>query len=189
MNVIFGRFKLQGIGIMVAVLLLFTASAAGCGKIAIQTTTGTTSTIPSTTTAIFTTLSTTSQTTSLGGPIGYDPYAITNGPDGNIWFTEPNHNGDKIGKISPINGAVTEYNLTAPQSAGMGLRRVPMATCGSPNPMKTKSVKFPQPARLQNTLCPLITLLLLELHPVRTVTCGLRKTMGTKSAKSRQPTE
>ena len=45
MNVIFGRFKLQRVGIMVAVLLLFTASAAGCGKIAIQTTTGTTSTI------------------------------------------------------------------------------------------------------------------------------------------------
>ena len=113
MNIIFGRFKLQRAGIMAAVLLLLTASAAGCGKIAIQTTTGTTSTIPSTTTAIFTTLSTTSQTTSLGGPIGYDPYAITNGPDGNIWFTEPNHNGDKIGKISPTNGAVTEYDLTA----------------------------------------------------------------------------
>jgi len=113
MNIFFGKFKLQRIGIIVAVLLLFAASAAGCGKNAIQTTTGATSTTPSTTTTIFTTLSTTSQTTSLGGPIGYDPYAITNGTDGNIWFTEPNHNGDKIGKISPINGAVTEYDLTA----------------------------------------------------------------------------
>ena len=50
---------------------------------------------------------------STGGPIGYHLYGITKGPDGNLWFTEPNINGDKIGKISPKNGKVTKYNLAS----------------------------------------------------------------------------
>ena len=40
-------------------------------------------------------------------------YGIAKGPDGNLWFTEPNINGDKIGKISPKNGKVTRYNLVS----------------------------------------------------------------------------
>jgi len=28
--------------------------------------------------------------TSTGGPVGFSVYAITKGPDGNLWFTEPN---------------------------------------------------------------------------------------------------
>ena len=27
---------------------------------------------------------------STGGPVGFSVYAITKGPDGNLWFTEPN---------------------------------------------------------------------------------------------------
>lgn len=33
--------------------------------------------------------------------------SITSGPDGNLWFTEGNAN--KIGKISPATGVITEY--------------------------------------------------------------------------------
>jgi streptogramin lyase len=35
------------------------------------------------------------------------PQSITVGPDGNLWFTETNN--DKIGKINPTTGAITEY--------------------------------------------------------------------------------
>jgi streptogramin lyase len=46
---------------------------------------------------------------STGGPIGYNIYGITSGPDGNLWFTELNDN--QIAKISPASGSITEYNL------------------------------------------------------------------------------
>jgi streptogramin lyase len=36
------------------------------------------------------------------------PYGITQGPDGNIWFTESNTNTNKVGKITP-GGVITEY--------------------------------------------------------------------------------
>lgn len=37
-------------------------------------------------------------------------YGITQGPDGNIWFTEANTGTNKVGKITPA-GAITEYQL------------------------------------------------------------------------------
>jgi streptogramin lyase len=37
-----------------------------------------------------------------------DPTAITAGPDGNLWFTEWRN---KIGKISPTTGTITEYPI------------------------------------------------------------------------------
>jgi virginiamycin B lyase len=42
------------------------------------------------------------------------PFAITDGSDGNLWFTESA--GHKIGKISPQTGDITEYNV-----AGAGI--------------------------------------------------------------------
>jgi virginiamycin B lyase len=36
--------------------------------------------------------------------------AITNGPDGNLWFNEPFFK--KIGKISPVSGVIIEYNVS-----------------------------------------------------------------------------
>jgi streptogramin lyase len=41
----------------------------------------------------------------------YGPSVIVAGPDGNLWFTEIW--GNKIGKISPQNGAATEYDIPA----------------------------------------------------------------------------
>ena len=41
--------------------------------------------------------------------VDVSPYAITAGPDGNLWFTESSQN--KIGKISPKDGSVTQYSL------------------------------------------------------------------------------
>ena len=41
----------------------------------------------------------------------YGPNAITIGPDGNLWFTEVW--GNKIGKISPKDGKITEYNVSS----------------------------------------------------------------------------
>ena len=38
-----------------------------------------------------------------------DLIAITAGSDGNLWFTEPNI--QKIGKISPTTGDITEYSI------------------------------------------------------------------------------
>ena len=46
---------------------------------------------------------------------GGKTYAITTGPDGNLWFTEPD--ADQIGKITPT-GTVTEYPV--PSSLGFG---------------------------------------------------------------------
>jgi YVTN family beta-propeller protein len=43
------------------------------------------------------------------------PFYITAGPDGNLWFTEPENNGDKIGKITTA-GVITEYPLPAMDS-------------------------------------------------------------------------
>jgi len=43
-------------------------------------------------------------------PAGYViPDKITTGPDGNLWFTESNTN--QIGKFSPANNKITEYNV------------------------------------------------------------------------------
>lgn len=42
------------------------------------------------------------------------PNAIILGPDGNMWFTEPN--ADKIGKSTP-GGAITEYSVPTPDAA------------------------------------------------------------------------
>src|SRR5450755_2804878 len=44
---------------------------------------------------------------SAGITAGAGPVGITAGPDGNLWFTENNH--DKIGRITPL-GVVTEFN-------------------------------------------------------------------------------
>ena len=42
-------------------------------------------------------------------PMDNDYFCITTGPDGNMWFIEGDEN--KIGKISPGDGAITEYNV------------------------------------------------------------------------------
>jgi virginiamycin B lyase len=39
------------------------------------------------------------------------PFAITQGPDGNMWFTESNTGTNKIGKITPA-GVITEFQLS-----------------------------------------------------------------------------
>jgi streptogramin lyase len=43
-------------------------------------------------------------------PAKSNPYGITAGPDGNVWFVE--HEASKIGKITP-SGTITEYSLPA----------------------------------------------------------------------------
>jgi len=45
---------------------------------------------------------------------GSSPYAITEGPDGNLWFTE--QSGNKIGRIT-ASGTITEYSLVYSNSA------------------------------------------------------------------------
>jgi streptogramin lyase len=60
-------------------------------------------------------------TPTLPGPItsfsvpttGSNPYGITKGPDGNLWFTEMST--DKIGRITP-KGAITEFSLPTTSS-------------------------------------------------------------------------
>jgi virginiamycin B lyase len=45
---------------------------------------------------------------------GGDPEGITEGPDGNVWFTE--FAGDKIGRITP-QGTITEFPVPVPGAA------------------------------------------------------------------------
>ena len=48
---------------------------------------------------------------------------ITAGPDGNLWFTETNAN--KIGKISPATGVVTEFNIPTANAGPHGITYSP----------------------------------------------------------------
>ena len=50
------------------------------------------------------------------------PYDITAGPDGNLWFTE--YAGNKIGRITPA-GVITEINVPAVDSAPYGITAGP----------------------------------------------------------------
>src|SRR5437899_1308271 len=45
------------------------------------------------------------------GPTGSNPFAITSGPDGNIWFTQGANNA-QIGKIT-TGGAITQYDVSS----------------------------------------------------------------------------
>ena len=59
-------------------------------------------------------------TTHVVGPIAY---AMTAGPDGNLWFTEADEN--KIGKISPANGSITEYDIPTAMARPWGITAGP----------------------------------------------------------------
>ncbi len=51
-----------------------------------------------------------------------EPYDITNGPDGALWFTEPN--GNRIGRIT-TSGAITEYVVPTANSSPSGITAGP----------------------------------------------------------------
>ena len=59
---------------------------------------------------------------------GSDPYGITVGPDGNVWFAE--NIGNKVGFITP-EGSITEFPLPSPGSGPTWLTAAPTATSGS----------------------------------------------------------
>ncbi len=59
----------------------------------------------------------------VGCPASGDPYSIAAGPDGNLWFTESMAN--KIGRIAPATGAITEFPTVAGASPG-GIARGPI---------------------------------------------------------------
>ena len=48
---------------------------------------------------------------------------ITTGPDGNLWLTEQDAN--KIARLSPSNGIVTEYSVPTPDSQPTGITAGP----------------------------------------------------------------
>ncbi len=50
------------------------------------------------------------------------PFGITAGPDGNLWFAEADSN--KIGRISP-SGSITEFPIPTPQSGPLGITAGP----------------------------------------------------------------
>jgi len=53
----------------------------------------------------------------------YGTLKITTGFDNNMWFTESGSN--KIGKISPENGKVTEYNIPTPNASAYAIAAGP----------------------------------------------------------------
>ena len=58
--------------------------------------------------------------------IGFTIYnlgAITTGPDGNLWFTEFTEN--KIDKISPVTGAITQYSISTANTGPSGITSGP----------------------------------------------------------------
>jgi streptogramin lyase len=54
----------------------------------------------------------------LGSFVGIDPYGITTGHDGNVWFTE--WLGNRVGRITP-SGAITEFPIPTAQSRPYGI--------------------------------------------------------------------
>ena len=64
--------------------------------------------------------------------------SVTAGPDGNLWFTETNHNA--IGRISPDGGTVASSPRVSPRGPGhWESRRARTAICGSPRRRGTES--------------------------------------------------
>jgi streptogramin lyase len=59
--------------------------------------------------------------------VASQPFEITAGPDGNLWFTELA--GNKIGRIDPGTGSITEFSVPTPSSGPNTIRRGP-----DPNP-------------------------------------------------------
>lgn len=55
---------------------------------------------------------------------GSNVYACCVGPDGYVWFTE--YSGDKVGKIDPATGTITEYAI----AAGSGARHIAVGPDG-----------------------------------------------------------
>jgi streptogramin lyase len=45
-----------------------------------------------------------------------EPWGITDGPDGHLWFTEAAHPG-RIGELDPASGTITEFTTPTPNSA------------------------------------------------------------------------
>src|SRR5947207_2568958 len=54
---------------------------------------------------------------------GAAPYGITNGPDGNIWFTESA--ASKIGMMNPTTHAVSEFPVPTANSSPSGITAGP----------------------------------------------------------------
>jgi streptogramin lyase len=58
----------------------------------------------------------------LTGLVGLDPYGITAGHDGNVWFTE--WLGNRVGRITP-SGAITEFRIPTAESRPYGITAGP----------------------------------------------------------------
>jgi streptogramin lyase len=56
---------------------------------------------------------------------GSVPNGITQGPDGNIWFTESAISGNKIGVINPTTHAVSEFNIPTANSGSRAITAGP----------------------------------------------------------------
>ena len=83
---------------------------------------------------------------------GSQPWGITAGPDGNVWFTESF--GNKIGRITPA-GVITEFPIPTTGSRPSGSRPARTATSGSPSRAATRSAGSPPRASSPSSRCPL----------------------------------
>ena len=87
----------------------------------------------------------------------YSPYGITTGPDGNLWFTEPNnmYPGNNIGVINPTTHAITEfpvptafsmpYGITTGPDGNLWFTEVSGNKIGEINPTTHAITEFPVP--------------------------------------------
>ena len=114
-------------------------------------------------------------------PYANSLHGITAGPDGNLWFTEPQ--GNKIGKLVPATGAITEYPVTTTGSIPYGITGVPMATYGSPRLREIRLARLSRRQMLSpRTPSPPVEAALSALPRVPMATCGSPKLRGIKLA-------
>jgi streptogramin lyase len=121
---------------------------------------------------------------------GSNPWALTAGPDGAIWYTAscpyfptcPNGVHDVIGRIT-TKGATTEYPLPGPSFGHnpYGITLGPTARSGLPSRPLAKSVASPHREKSRNIHCLLPTLGPTGSPPVRTAHSGLQSPKQTRS--------
>ena len=101
----------------------------------------------------------------------YGTLKITTGLDNNMWFTESGSN--KIGKISPENGKVTEYNVPTPNASAYAIAAGPDGNIWFTESGADKIGKIsPQSGEITDTTSQLKMLLLMLLLPVLTIIYG-----------------
>jgi len=114
--------------------------------------------------------------------------AIAAGPDGNVWFTEPYAN--EIGKISPINYAITAYQVPPAYASTYGIALGSDGNLWFMEQSGNKLVKYLRqvtPLYIPFQEIQILIIFPLVLQLARITICGLLNPTEIKSAKYHPP--